>query len=98
MERASSVESEVQAQLMRFSLSEQHRVHERAGNGTAFVWERDGDARRLTDRRGFAQDDIQDRAINRAVGRIQKNGTYDSCRLTKPVNAAFALLMARRIP
>jgi hypothetical protein len=91
-------QAEIEAELTGAALAEHHGVHQRAGDGAAFVRKRDSDPGCLSDRLGFAEDDIENRAVDGTVGRVEQYRTNQRCRLAKAIDAAFALLMAGRIP
>ena len=53
--------------------AQQHGVHQRAGDRAALLRQGDGHAGRLPDRLGLAQDDLENRAVDGAVGREEQH-------------------------
>ena len=91
-------EPKVEAELCGAALLQQHRVHQRAGDGAPLLGQRHGDAGGLANGLGLAQNDFENRAVDGAVGRIEQHRTNQLRRLAEAVHAAFALLVAGRVP
>ena len=91
-------EAEIKAELPRPALAQQDRVHQRAGDRAALLGQRDRHAGRLPDRLGLAQNDIEHRAVDGAVGREEQHRADQFRGLAEAIDPALALLMARRVP
>src|SRR6202007_3290029 len=65
---------------------------------SALIRERTGHTRRLANLLGFAKDDIEHGAVDRAVRRKHHDRSDKLCRLTEAIDPPLALLMSGRIP
>src|SRR5206468_4117021 len=77
-----------------FLLPKEDRLEQGFCQRVTFVGNRDGYTELFPDARCLAQNDLQDGAVYRVVGSIEKRGPDDLARLTEAVHAAFALFMA----
>ena len=64
----------------------------------AAVGYRDGDAEGLADLLVLAQQHVQDDPVDAVVGAVQRDRADDVSALAEPVDPAFALLVAGRVP
>ncbi|CAM5423085.1 hypothetical protein RLIN73S_07523 [Rhodanobacter lindaniclasticus] len=81
------------------ALAAQHDcLHQCLGEGVIVVGDGHRYAKLLSDLLGFAQDDVQNSAIDRIVGTVDQGGAHLGARLAEAVDTAFALFVAGGIP
>jgi hypothetical protein len=67
------IDAEIQPHLLRSSLAEEDRVHERTGDGRSLLWKRDGDACGLSYGFCFAKNHFENRAVYCTIWRIEQH-------------------------
>jgi hypothetical protein len=67
------IDAKIQPHLLRSSLAEEDRVHERTGDGRSLLWKRDGDACGLSYGFCFAKNHFENRAVYCTIWRIEQH-------------------------
>ncbi len=88
----------LERELFAGCVAEQESFEDGLDDVVAAVGYRDGDAQRLADLLVLAQQHVQDDPVDAVVGAVQRDRADDVSALAEPVDPAFALFVAGRVP
>ena len=88
----------LERELLAGRVAQQQPFEDRLDHVVAAVGDGDGDAEGLADLLVLAEQHVQDDAVDAVVRAVQRDGADDVGALAEPVDAAFALLVAGRVP